>query len=471
MLQVMWFERDWKLQVQLRFDRLLCVGLGMRGLARRWVGQGILAAAILVGAGSSLHAQQMSTAEYEGLFRQTLNRPSDLALNLRFADAAIARKDYEAAIGTFERLLFYNPGNADVQFQLGRLYFQLESKQVARNYFEGAANAAGASAEVRNQSRAYLAQIDGIGNKPWSLYAAVGARYQTNANSGPNNLFIRVLGQNQPVLNQSSKTPDWNAFAVVAGSYAHVFNERNDALEFNIAGYYGAQARLTNLSLGVVDLQIGPRFQLPAGFLSNASVRGYAIGTYTSLGGSTYFSGPGAGLSLRHDIGPVAVEHFGEYRRKIYENSTDYPLATQQTGDLWSYVLQTSGTITGDVRWLTRFTLARNEANTSFNAFNAVAFDVAFPIDVGTPFGLGSGSWSLAPTIGVSDTRYDGPDPSVDPGVTRHDFEWRIGARLDIPVYQNIGIMAQLQYSRVNSTVPNYDSNNFSVSFGSTLKF
>lgn len=416
-------------------------------------------------------AQDTGKAQYEQLFRATLARPSDLALNLRFADVAIARKDYEAAIGTFERLLFYNPSNGDVQFQLGRLYFQLESRLIARTYFEGAVNAPGTSPEIRNQARAYIAQIDGTGGKPYSVYVAMGARYQTNANSGPNNLFVRVFGQNQPVLNQSSRTPDWNAFVLATASYAYAFDDRNDTLEFNIAGYYAAQARLSRLNLGLLDAQIGPRFQLPAGLLSNASVRAYAIGTYTTLGDSTYFSGPGAGLSFRHDLGPVTVEHFGEYRRKTYENSTNYPLATQQTGDLWSYVLQTSGTITGDVRWVSRFTLSRNEAARKFNSFDAVAIDVAFPIDFAAPIPIGTGTWSFAPTLGLTSSRYGGPDPTVDPNATRRDFEWRIGARLDIPIYENFGIMTQVQYSRIDSNVPNYDTRNFAVSFGTTLKF
>lgn len=417
-------------------------------------------------------AQDAPRAEMDRLFQQILRQPADLEANLRYADIAISLKDYEAAIGAYERLLFYNPGNADVQFQLGRLYLELNSPQMARNYFVSASESPTSSAAVRQQASAFVARIDGVGDKPWWVYASFGARYQSNANAGPNQQIIRVFGQAQVAPQTSTRTPDWNIFALTSAYYGWRFDDRGDALEFNVAGYYAAQNKLTRLDLGLVDLQVGPRFLIPNDTVRNLSVRPYAIASYSSLGGSTYFSGPGAGVTVRHDLGSFAtLEHFGEYRRKSYENSTDYPLATQQTGNLWSYALQATGTVTGNLKYVGRFTLSHNVAATNFNSFDQFAVDLAFPYEFTGPVTLGPGPWIVSPTVGFSNTRYGGPDIAVDPNDTRHDQEWRVGVRFDIPIFASVGFMTLISYSVVDSNIVNYDSRNFSVSFGSTLRF
>jgi tetratricopeptide (TPR) repeat protein len=413
-----------------------------------------------------------SLAEMDRLFQQILRKPSDLDANLRFAQVAIALKDYEAAIGAFERLLFYNPDNGDVQLQLGRLYLELQSTQMARNYFAAAAQAPAASASVRQQANAFLAKIDGVATKPWWVYASFGARYQSNANAGPNQQIIRAFGQAQVAPQTTTKQADWNIFALTSAYYGWSFDDRGDTLEFNVAGYYALQNKLSRLDLGLIDLQVGPRFMLPNQTIANLSVRPYAIATYTALGGSTYFSGPGAGVTVRHDLGSFStLEHFGEYRRKSYENSFDYPLATEQTGNLWSYALQATGTVTGNLKYVGRFTLNHNVAARAFNSFDQVAFDVGLPFEFTGPVTLGPGPWIVTPTVGFSDTRYGGPDPSVDPFDTRHDTEWRAGVRFDIPIFASVGFMTLISYSVVDSNIINYDTRNLSVSFGSTLRF
>lgn len=435
-----------------------------------------LACAMLLGAPAARQAGAQdagaSRAEMERLFQQILRKPSDLDANLRFARIAIALKDYEAAIGAFERLLFYNPDNGDVQLQLGRLYLELQSPQMARNYFSAAAQAPAAGASVRQQASAFIAQIDGVAAKPWWVYASFGARYQSNANAGPNQQIIRAFGQAQVAPQTTTKQADWNIFALTSAYYGWSFDDRGDTLEFNLAGYYAAQKKLTRLDLGLVDLQVGPRFLLPNESVANLSIRPYAIATYTALGGSTYFSGPGAGFTVRHDLGSFAtLEHFGEYRRKTYENSTDYPLATQQTGNLWSYALQATGTITGNLKYVGRFTLNHNVAATGFNSFDQVALDVALPFEFTGPVTLGPGPWIVSPIAGFSNTRYGAPDPSVDPVDTRHDTEWRVGVRFDIPIFASVGFMTQISYAVVDSNIINYDTRNLSVTFGSTLRF
>ena len=77
----------------------------------------------------------------------------------------------------------------------------------------------------------------------------------------------------------------------------------------------------------------------------------------------------------------------------------------------------------------------------------------------------------LVPTAGFSRSRYNQPNPIIDPFVRRQDREWRAGAMLDIPVWQQVGIGIQVQYAVTNSNLSNYDMNNLSVVFGPTVRF
>ena len=82
--------------------------------------------------------------DYDALFRQMYKNPSSLDASFRFAEQAVKRGDYEAAIGALERMLFFNPNLPRVKLELGVLYFKLGSYELARSYFQEAIKAADA---------------------------------------------------------------------------------------------------------------------------------------------------------------------------------------------------------------------------------------------------------------------------------------------------------------------------------------
>jgi hypothetical protein len=128
------------------------------------------------------------------------------------------------------------------------------------------------------------------------------------------------------------------------------------------------------------------------------------------------------------------------------------------------------GSVWGSVRWQARAAYIRNDARADFNAYDQVAFDIGFPVEFGG-FWASPRPWVLVPTAGFSRSRYDQPNLIIDPFVRRHDREWRAGAMLDIPVWQQVGIGIQVQYAVTNSNISNYDMSNLSVVFGPTVRF
>jgi len=68
-------------------------------------------------------------------FEAVLANPSDPDAMLAYARAAVADRDYEAAISTLERLLDFEPNRAAARYELAVAYFALGSFDVARFHF------------------------------------------------------------------------------------------------------------------------------------------------------------------------------------------------------------------------------------------------------------------------------------------------------------------------------------------------
>ncbi len=78
-------------------------------------------------------------AQKAALFQKTLSNPDNLDAAFAYADVAVRLGDYEAAVGTLERMLLFNPNLAQLQLDLGALYFRMGSYDLARAYLDKAA--------------------------------------------------------------------------------------------------------------------------------------------------------------------------------------------------------------------------------------------------------------------------------------------------------------------------------------------
>ncbi len=407
------------------------------------------------------------------LFQQVLNDPSNLDISFRYAELATQQGDYEAAIGALERMLFYNADLPRVKLELGVLYFRLGSYEMAKSYFEAAIAGPNVPPEVRSKVEAFLAEI-ARRTSPFQYSAFVwgGGRYQTNANAGPNSMLVRALGFDATLASQFAKQPDWNSFIFGAAGVSYdLGNQRGDTLEAGVVGYYAKQFLVDQFDLGMTELQVGPRLALFPEMIQGASLKLYGIANTVGLGGSNYFNTLGAGASSRFNLGVFAVaEPSFEYRQRQFFDSGNFPTASMQTGHLMTGAFSAEGVVPGWMKWAARAAYDRNETD-----FDQYTYD-RWSIDVGVPFEFvtdwwGTRQWIVTPNAGFSYVRYAGPDPLVDPTVTRRDHEWRVGTIVDVQLKDNIGLRTQMQYSKNNSNLPNYTMSDFAVSFGPTLRF
>lgn len=455
----------------------------MTTLARRARSVGLAAAflaihALPAGAQPAPAGVQMPVSadpklEYEALFQRILREPNNIDLNFRFAEIATKLGDYEAAVGALERIVFYNPNLPRVKLELGVLYFRLGAYEMSRSYFEGAVASPDAPDDIRARVETFLVEIDRrLATTRWSGYAQIGLRYQTNANAGPNGQLVRVLGRDAVLDRQFVNRPDWNAFAL--GTVRHVYdfeNQRGDVWETSLTGYYARQFKIERLNLGLVELQTGPRLALAPGDWPGLAVRPYLIGNAVSLGDEPYFTTLGAGLSVSMPVGTALIEPFVEVRRRNFESTGDYPFASEQRGTLVSAGVLAQGPILGSIlRWQARAAYSHNAARRDYYSYDQFTFDAGMPFEFDGPWG-GSRRWTIVPTAGFTYASYDDPNVLIDPTVSRRDTEWRVGAILDAQVHEWFGLGVQVQYSVTDSNLPNYDTRNFSVTVGPTVRF
>jgi hypothetical protein len=448
----------------------------------------LLAAPLPMGqAGAVAQTQTASVVvqeSYDALFKQMFQNPSNLEISFKFAEQAAARGDYEAAIGALERMLFFNPNLPRVKLELGVLYFKLGSWDLARGYFQDAIKGGDVPDDIRAQVNAYMAEI-ARRQAPYefSAFLHAGARWQSNANVGPDGVNIRAAGVPAVLDNQFARTPDWNWFQLAAVQYNHKINKRGDSFEIIGTGYASQQHKVTQFDLALAEVTAGPRIAIN----QDSSFKLYGIGTGVMLAHHKYIESWGAGFSIRGPLGSIGVaEGYVEHRYRRFFSSDEFPTADLQTGSLLTSAILTELRLGGGFKFTTRLGYDRNEARqqifTDFfgtpvlavhpNNYHRYTVDIGLPIEFSVPgFDGVARQVVITPTAGYSETRYADPDPLVDPDVRRLDKETRVGGIIDVQLYQNWGLRTTITQSWINSSLPNYEMKNFSVAFGPTARF
>ena len=434
-------------------------------------------AALLAGAGDREARAQVAPIgpqrQDDTLFQRVFREPANAELAVRYSTASAWTGDIEAAVGTLERLLFYNPNLPRVRLELGILYYRLGSYEMAGSHLRSAITSPDVPADVRQRAEQFLAAIDRrMQPHQWSGFAQTGFRYQTNANVGPNGPFIRARSRDSVLRGRFTKTPDWNWFGFFGLNYAYDFgNQRGDVFEASLLGYYASQFTLSEFDFGLIELQAGPRLAVLPDALPGVTIKPYVIANAATLANDPYLASVGGGVSLRFDLGSsTAIEPFVEYRRREHRSLEHFLDAEDLTGDLVTAAVQAGGPLFGRVRWQSRIAFDHNDAVKDYYSFDRIWMELGFPWELNSLWG-GQNAVVLTPTVGYSFASYRDPNPLIDRTVRRRDSQWRVGANLEFFIREQVGIGVRVHYENTDSTLSNYDTTNLSVTFGPSIRF
>lgn len=424
-------------------------------------------------------AAEPSREERDRLAAYVQAHPEDDEAAYRFVILTAEVKDYEAGVGALERVLMFNPKLARARKELGFLYSRLGNWDLAAQYLREARES-GALDDVQNaQIDAQLPDIEKRTQRSrLSVFLQTGLRAQSNANYFPANSLFQLGGAG--VFSQGSRRGDVNTFQLVEASHDYDFNDQSgDRLETRVTAYATQQFQLPQYSLALFGGSIGPRFYLPSTAFGSLSLRPYLTGAVSLLGSTNYLDTGGAGASLRADVTPDAFLEPGVEWRSLSVASVPgfigispyATLSTLATGSATTGYVNGGYAILDRVRLEGRFGFTRASAFFAPQSSNQVDAQALLRVEVDPPYPIFARRWTIAPYARFTHLNFDAPNPLVSPFVARRDTSWNYGIMLDAPVSGALGFSGRLDFSRNDSNLPNFRTQNVSVTFGPTAKF
>ncbi len=411
-------------------------------------------------------------AARDALFRRSLKHPTDVPLALAYARACVAARDYEGAIGALERVLYYMPDDKAIEAQLGLLYAQLSSQQMAKQYFDAASIGEGLDPALR----AKVAEVAPAANEAVAgrrLFGTLqaGLRAQSNAAFNPDSNILRLSSQDYVLTHPHDRGADGNGFELAQIGYDYdLGNQRGDVLEARIAGYATEQFRFTDLDVGLYDVTVGPRFFLSPGGLPGWSVKPYAAGGQVFLAGQRYLGSGGAGVIADMPVTPALLLQPGaEVRGVSFSNVSVF--SSLNSGATATVSLAGTATLKPWLSLVGRVCYTRETAAFDYQSFNSTAEELAVVAQVPGPLPFAAQPWTVSPYLKLLQTQFDGPNPYIDAATTRRDGEVQVGFVLDTPLNGRFDLVTNVQYAAVSSSIPNDRLHNFSFLSGPRIRF
>ena len=406
-------------------------------------------------------------ARQNQLLLKMMKNPSNYDVTFEYVRVSVALKDYEAAIGALERLLFYNPALTRAKYELGALYYKLGSFDLATQYFKDALASRDIDAETKSRIAAYLPSAEKeLSPSRGSFFAETGVSYQSNASATPNG---NLSPPGFPIDLSGPHGADWNWF--ILGQFAHDFDfgdQAGNRLETRATGYLSEQFKLSALDVALFEASVGPRFFLAPDAWPGLSIKPYAVGGVTWVGGSEYFADAGGGASLDVPLGKaVTVTSSVDWRRAGYQTDSTASFGTAD----W-----VTETLSATVRFNDAFSLDANashrrvDADLGWQSYEAYAAQVAFSLHFDPPSERIAQKWTLSLFGLMTWTDFDQPNPAVL-SVARSDDSWQVGLLLNAPITKCLGLSALIAYEQNNSNIPNYVYDNWSFVVGPTARF
>jgi len=410
---------------------------------------------------------------YNKAFQDLFGDPGNLDKSFRFAELAVQKGNYEAAITSLERMLLVNPDLPRVRLELGVLYFRIGSYQISRTYLQRVKESPNVPPEVLARVETFLEEIDKrLTRSVFSGSIFTGGRYTTNANAGPTSTSVLAAGNAANLGDQFTRQSDYNLFGTVTVDHKYdLQTQRQEFVESSGTFYASEQKDEKQLDIMLGEVSTGIRFPILMDSLEGATMKPYIVGSSIFLQDGRYLTSYGLGMNVTlpwHKR--LSTNGTLEFREESFRNDSNRPTASQQSGEETSLRLTTSYLLNERTQLLGQLGVLNQNARTKFNAYGEkmIGGGVArvVPLD---------GIWEKPVTVALTGQRvisdYRGPNAAVDPNNTRFDKEWRLTLIGSLPLGEDWTAIANVQRNIVDSNQPNFEYNATSVSVGLQYQF
>lgn len=388
-------------------------------------------------------------------FERLLKDPKNVELTLRYAEAVAKLGNIEAAISSFERLLLLDRNYPGVRLELAQLYMRLSSYEMARAYLTQAEGEPSATPETRARIQRLRAEIDRAeSGSQIAVNVVTGLRYQTNQSAEPAGSDIIAGGVPQTLSRIFAGKPGWDLFATASVLHTQEFGNKS---RWDTNGLVYASAPLSHswLSVGAIEVNTGPRFDLRVGDISLAAARPYVVGTEVLLGNRQYLGSAGGGISFdRPIVEGLTAGTFYEFRAESFNSTPRVQGASIQNGTIDSFggALLYRVIENGALGLQTSYAINDTDARVGSN--DSLVFRISYTQTFLLPPDWGVGPLVLTPLLYRIYSWNTVANPVFDPVLKSSTKEWRYGATAQLGLSDNIAANLHVIHEDTFSNLP-----------------
>lgn len=247
--------------------------------------------------------------------------------------------DLRGAIAALERILLINPKLANIKLELGVLYLQVGSEQLAQSYLRQALEAPDVPELVRVRAGEMLARAEAAASRHrFTGLLSLTGRYDTNANAAPASVrFVDpIVGSVVEATLQQEFTGREDYSIQALGSFQYGYrldSQAGNEIEANLL-LFGQRYDVSNdVNTTLIDFDLGPRFYFGDIASQDLSLRPYVSVSYLQLDDESYLRTVGGGIGVRKYFSPrLRAEGYVEAEDFEFSNSERRPTVSNRSG-------------------------------------------------------------------------------------------------------------------------------------------
>ena len=431
--------------------------------------------------GQLAFAAAASDGEVEQAYAAMLASPASAELAYRYARAALAAGDLSAAIAGLERVLLLDPRRDNIRRDLGELYAIAGNSARAEPLLVRATNSASIPADVRTRSELMIEALrrgetgDGLRLPPKSQFYGrlyLGGAYQTNPRQAPTE--IAIAGADQSTLDtlsvelapNSQPEDDFSLETSLNATYETRLGDTRHSIYASAAAFASRHDETPTNDFSIFTGDLGLSLRGPGGIMVQPFLR-----TSNILLADEFFSTSfGGGLSL---AAPFSERFYGSVRltavNEDYKVVDVAPLGDELDGRRYTLDASLQYALKRSTRFGVNAVTGYKDAQEDFETFSRFGGGV-FATHVTETFGP-QHPLTLTARFNYERSLYEAPEPRIDPTQKRKDDRYSIAASADFALTRRVNLSSSLEYVDRDSTLVNFDFDNFGVRLGASVRF
>ena len=329
--------------------------------------------------------------------------PDDPRKSFELVQTAIASGNVRIAIARLESLLVQNPALSNLRLELGLLYLENGSPQLAQRFIEEAMRDPSIPPGARARADQALSQAV-TAQRGWSIEGelSVSVRAETNATAAPGDTQVQfVLGGQEVSSTLDTEDTEQSdvSFVTIANTRATLGfgNQAGDRLVGNLLYFSSRYVSEKDLDLDFFSADVGPEFQLGTRAGIPGTIRPYATGALVRKDGRNFQSDYGGGVEARVSLG-TGSSAGGRFDARVtdFRRTPADPNNNERDALLLSFRPDIGYQLLPDLLMRASLGVARNLAAASFESYWEAGSGVQLTYAFADPTGLLGSRWTGA---------------------------------------------------------------------------